>query len=388
MIKMPKEKAGQDLYLKLKSVWRKYRQTKPVVEADKEMHAWWNVNKFDPRAVIIKLDELNLKNQSRPKPILVGFAPESISDSEKETNNDTVDTEYTRTFQYETPAQNRVKKTIGDLYNNIDLLQKLKNTPKGISEEQRYELKSMKAKLVLQKNKLKRLKRNQRSSQKLRKNQRAALQQLRKKHPECTEEFDRITAATPKPGRPAIEQKQPGLLKAILDIVSANAMADERRRCETLRTGFTLSEVLGELKNMAEYVYPKASDIEDCYEFLIPERGGSDDEFSCTDAPCELPTTVKKYPKHLFEFEDINISQNWIADHVQQTQYLLQTALKHHAAVHDPNETGDTRENVCGFNDVTVSSEEMPIINNIEAWLQPVFIDANDLDIAEEIEVE
>lgn len=56
-----------------------------------------------------------------------------------------------------------------------------------------------------------------------------------------------ILSKRPKPGRPRIEEKQPELLKAIVDIATYGAGADERRRSETIRTIQTLGELTSEL---------------------------------------------------------------------------------------------------------------------------------------------
>ncbi|CAG7693073.1 unnamed protein product, partial [Allacma fusca] len=51
-----------------------------------------------------------------------------------------------------------------------------------------------------------------------------------------------------KQGRPRLEETQPGLLEAIIQIVSTDASADEKRRTETLRTCQNLSSLQTELQ--------------------------------------------------------------------------------------------------------------------------------------------
>ncbi len=57
-----------------------------------------------------------------------------------------------------------------------------------------------------------------------------------------------------KTGRPNIVEDQPDLLKAIVDIATHGAAADDRRRSETLRSIKTLDELTTELKSQAYVV--------------------------------------------------------------------------------------------------------------------------------------
>lgn len=69
------------------------------------------------------------------------------------------------------------------------------------------------------------------------------LEELRWTNPEIAAVFSKRQ----KPGRPRIEENQPELLKAIVDIATYGAGADERRRSETIRTIQTLAELTQEL---------------------------------------------------------------------------------------------------------------------------------------------
>ena len=49
-------------------------------------------------------------------------------------------------------------------------------------------------------------------------------------------------------GRPKIEIDQPGLIATILDIITGNSAAEAKRRCEILRTCYTLTDLWKELE--------------------------------------------------------------------------------------------------------------------------------------------
>ena len=51
------------------------------------------------------------------------------------------------------------------------------------------------------------------------------------------------------PGRPRIEEDQPGLLETILEIVEGTSAADNRRRSNTVRTTITLDNLQEELNS-------------------------------------------------------------------------------------------------------------------------------------------
>lgn len=71
-------------------------------------------------------------------------------------------------------------------------------------------------------------------------------------------------------GRPRIEVDQPELLKAIVDIVTASSAAQDRRRCEELRTVTTLDDLCAKLQKIDFKI--KRSSV---YLRLLPRRGNT-----------------------------------------------------------------------------------------------------------------
>lgn len=85
-------------------------------------------------------------------------------------------------------------------------------------------------KLALE-NKLKNLKAAQKRSLEFRKNQKRKLQQIIDDNPEAAS----VLHARELPGRPRLEDDQPELLKAIVEIAIHGSAAHERRNSETLK---------------------------------------------------------------------------------------------------------------------------------------------------------
>ena len=80
---------------------------------------------------------------------------------------------------------------------------------------------------------------------------------------------DAAKALTPRvgPGRPRLEAEQPELLKAIADLAIFGASAEERRRCEIVRTIHTLSELTDKLIELGFNISRSAT-----YIRLLPRR--------------------------------------------------------------------------------------------------------------------
>ncbi|CAG7716021.1 unnamed protein product, partial [Allacma fusca] len=221
-----------------------------------------------------------------------------------------------------TPAQDKVRTDIERCREEIELYEKLAKSNIGLNEIQKGELKTLRNKLENSKRRLKTLQINRMASAKKRAGQKTEFEVLKSKHPEHVDELNKFKRTNPKIGRPAIELKQPGLLKAILDIVSANTMADARRRCETLRTGFTLKQVLEELHILAEYDPPRC--LQDSVEANNDSHSDdSEDEiFPTIDESIATTSQIPPYPAALHDLEDIIYSEKWKFNHIQQSQSL------------------------------------------------------------------
>lgn len=111
------------------------------------------------------------------------------------------------------------------------------------SEDQLSTLKIAKQELAEAEKELKIKTQAQGRQQRKREGDKLRISELMVTNPDIAE----ILSKRPKPGRPRIEEKQPELLKAIVDIATYGAGADERRRSETIRTIQTLGELTSEL---------------------------------------------------------------------------------------------------------------------------------------------
>jgi hypothetical protein len=142
-----------------------------------------------------------------------------------------------------TPVQDALRLTISNLKSDIVYLQNKKEQSIA-SDEQINQLKRSKAELKEAESNLKVKEQGQARQQKNRENQKRLLNDLKESNPEIAQ----LLSKRPKPGRPRAEEDQPELLKAIVDIATYGAGADERRRSETIRTIQTLDELTSELK--------------------------------------------------------------------------------------------------------------------------------------------
>ncbi|CAG7815015.1 unnamed protein product, partial [Allacma fusca] len=93
---------------------------------------------------------------------------------------------------------------------------------------------------------LKKLADNREASLRSRMKRKQCIQKLKEQIPEASE----ILQCSSKKGRKGLEVKQTELTIAILDIVSRNRSADDRRRCETLTSNMRLKDLLLELNSM------------------------------------------------------------------------------------------------------------------------------------------
>ena len=112
-------------------------------------------------------------------------------------------------------------------------------------------------------NNFKKLKQNQASQKKHRENVRNKLESAKEKNPELAA----ILKSKKGPGKPRIEDKQPDLLKTIVDLVTCGSAADGRRRTDVLRSCRRLDDLHEQLKNLGYSLSRSAT-----YLRLIPRR--------------------------------------------------------------------------------------------------------------------
>lgn len=148
------------------------------------------------------------------------------------------------------PAEDNLKKEILDLSQDVVHLTTKKDA--GLAtEDQLTDLETKKKILKEKQTALTILRNNRERQRRKRENERKVFQE----NPELAAKLRKRG----KTGRPAIIEDQPDLLKAIVDIATHGAAADDRRRSETLRSIKTLDELTTELKSQGYEVIQNTS---------------------------------------------------------------------------------------------------------------------------------
>lgn len=142
--------------------------------------------------------------------------------------------------KYPKPAEDILNKEILNL--SQDVLHLIGKRDSGLASDD--QLKDLEVKRRALKNKevtLINLRRNRERQQRKRENDRKVFRE----NPELAKKFKKRR----ENGRPSIVEDQPGLLKAIVDIATHGAAAEDRRRSEALRSIKTLDDLTAELKS-------------------------------------------------------------------------------------------------------------------------------------------
>ncbi|CAG7822262.1 unnamed protein product, partial [Allacma fusca] len=147
--------------------------------------------------------------------------------------------------QRNTPAQQKCKNELNQVNKEIVELTRIKDTGLFFTSDMGKKLKDLRTHADKLQTNLKKLKSNCEAAVKSRVKRKQQLESIKELLPETV-----ATLGRTKKGRPCLEEKQTGLTKAILDIVSRNCNADEKRRCETLMSNMRLKDLLVELKSM------------------------------------------------------------------------------------------------------------------------------------------
>lgn len=164
-----------------------------------------------------------------------------------------------------TPAQDTIKKKIAKLHMELDLTERRKRSLVADGTEFDKAC-SLRREIDICEKKLK-LKENQRVySMTHRKNKKQKIIEL------CSTNPDAAKSLTPRagPGRPRLEEEQSELLKTISDLALFGASAEERRRCEIVRTVHTLSELTNKLNELGFNISRSAT-----YIRLLPRRANT-----------------------------------------------------------------------------------------------------------------
>ena len=144
----------------------------------------------------------------------------------------------------ETPAQQAANQELLETSKRIADLHIVKNSV-GLSETHKEELATLIKKKAELEKKIKRLKSNQVSALKLRQKRKRALTELQVSHPAAA----KLLKTAKKPGRPPLESREDlaGLHEVILNLVSPDSSADERRRTEVYNSCQTLDDLKSKL---------------------------------------------------------------------------------------------------------------------------------------------
>lgn len=236
------------------------------------MIEWWNKNKNDRSVVLQQIQTLTMKMKGRANAIFSAFGKSTstprVEGPTDSTRSDaavnTVQCSVTAPEQsivqddvalpgtsmasrmIKAPIQLKVQQSLQQVNSELVTLVNAKDSGLSLSTDQMKRLKSLRNSKEDLSKKLKRLQTMQSSSKKHREKVKTAINRLR--------ENNLVPASNPPVsmsqgvGRPRLERDQPGLMDAILKIVTHNSNADERRRTETLRSIRTLEELLKELR--------------------------------------------------------------------------------------------------------------------------------------------
>jgi len=139
---------------------------------------------------------------------------------------------------YNTPAQDKLRKEVVTLVAEIQALDARKDLEDLSEEETKLRVKLQKD-LKQKTAELRRKEKEQKRQQQHRIANKHKLEELCAKNPELTNELKTKQAR----GRPSIDNTQPALLSAIIDIATYGSGADDRRRTENLRAVKTLDEL-------------------------------------------------------------------------------------------------------------------------------------------------
>ena len=168
--------------------------------------------------------------------------------------------------QRDTPAQDKVKKEIAVYESDITAIQTKLDSGLCVSPAKLYALKEeKKGALRNAKAKLRKLQENVARQDRFRAAQKRKIGELKEKFPEET-----VCLGRDAPGRPRLEETEPGLLEAIKKLATSGGAADNRRRSELIRSVKTLDDLKSALENEGYKLSKSAA-----YLRLIPRRSDS-----------------------------------------------------------------------------------------------------------------
>lgn len=177
--------------------------------------------------------------------------------------SDTVKISSTLKRKYSTPAQDNIKNEIAVLEKEINLLNLMKHSLNSDGNEQ-GKINKLQSKIEALRKKLKAMELHTASNKKYRE---TIKQKLMEKP---STDGSQTTKISNLPGRPRLENNQPELLKTIADVAMFGASAEERRRCEVVRSCRSLDDLHEVLKELGYSLSRTA-----LYLRLLPKRSNS-----------------------------------------------------------------------------------------------------------------
>ncbi|CAF4505566.1 unnamed protein product, partial [Rotaria sp. Silwood2] len=205
--------------------------------------------------------------------------------------------------------QNNVQNELNTVNKQIAALSNLKATGLWKSENSK-ELNDLMKKRSKLKQALKRLKHNQSAQAQMTKNCRLQMARLLDNHPELAQKM--ASVARPAAGKTNIEDSQPGLLGAIVDIANCGVVAANNRHSDAIQSCLTLDSLKVELNNRGYQLIRTAT--------LLPKKSQTIDGQRHVHT---APVRIRRLENSLHKYhDDTKFSQSFIRD-LKQIAYTL-----------------------------------------------------------------
>ena len=182
--------------------------------------------------------------------------------------------------KYETPAQTRLKNEISTLKSSLVSKRHMRDLK--LLQDNPSEVVDTHKQIKLKEQKLHRAEQDACAKKVKRARLKDTIQKASEKDEEIGEMFRSFNRKVT--GRPKIEIDQPGLIATIVDIVTGNSAAEARRRCEILRTCFTLTDLWKELEARGYFISRSGT-----YLHILAKRVGTNEALRHVEtAPVKL----------------------------------------------------------------------------------------------------
>ena len=237
-------------------MWSKFTAVKPKSSTTTSVIA--------PSSTIVSTST-SARTEDTVSPVIVSDDTTTVSADSTTVSDDTNSVDLN---ERETPKQNEVKKEIIDLQAFIVKLGELNDL--GLSTpENKKQLKESRIKLKEKQRKLKLLVNDSIRQRKRRAERSTLLKEMVPQNEEAKRKLKKFTHDSP--GRPSLEEAFPNLREAIIELATAGAGADGRRRTNILQACKTLDGMNAALKTMGYDISRQA-----LYYRFVPHRANSE----------------------------------------------------------------------------------------------------------------